>query len=103
MPRTFTGSMADKRVSISLAALLVKVTANTPAGAHCPLCSNQAMRVVKTRVLPEPAPAKMSACSRGKATAARCSALRPCRRAESGGGRVGGPDEDPVKRDIRGL
>jgi hypothetical protein len=95
--------MADKRVSISLAALLVKVTANTPDGAHCPLCNNQAMRVVNTRVLPDPAPAKISACSRGNATAARCSALRPCSRAESGGGRDGGPDVDPVKRDIQGL
>ena len=103
MPRTLTGSMADKRVSISLAALLVKVTANTPAGGHWPLCNNQAMRVVNTRVFPEPAPANIRACSRGKDTAARCSALRPCSRAESGGGAVGGPDEDPVKRDMTGL
>jgi len=38
MPRTATGSMADKRVSISLAALLVKVTASTPPGDACPVC-----------------------------------------------------------------
>ena len=61
MPRTFTGSMAYKRVSISLAALLVKVTASTPPGETCPVCSSQAMRVVSTRVLPEPAPARISA------------------------------------------
>ena len=32
MPRTFTGNMALRRVSISLAALLVKVTAIKPPG-----------------------------------------------------------------------
>ena len=32
MPRTFTGNMTLKRVSISLAALLVKVTAIKPPG-----------------------------------------------------------------------
>ena len=61
MPRTLIGSIAPKRVSISLAALLVKVTASTCAGATCPVDSSQAMRVVKTRVLPEPAPARINA------------------------------------------
>jgi hypothetical protein len=37
MPRTFTGSMLVRRVSISLAALLVKVTASTPPGDTCPV------------------------------------------------------------------
>ena len=78
MPRTFTGNMPDKRVSISLAALLVKVTANTPPGDTCPDCMSHAMRVVSTRVLPEPAPAKIKPCSAGKVTAADCSSLRPC-------------------------
>jgi len=32
MPRTFTGSIAPRRVSISFEALLVKVTAITPPG-----------------------------------------------------------------------
>jgi hypothetical protein len=32
MPRVFIGNMALKRVSISLAALLVKVTAKMPIG-----------------------------------------------------------------------
>jgi hypothetical protein len=32
MPRTFTGSMAERRVSISRAALFVKVTARMPPG-----------------------------------------------------------------------
>ncbi len=79
MPRTFNGSMAVSRATISLAALLVKVTASTPPGETCPVCSSQAMRVVSTRVLPEPAPARISACSGGRVTAARCSGLRPAR------------------------
>jgi hypothetical protein len=66
MPRTLTGSMADRRAIISLAALLVKVTARMPPGDTWPVCSSQAMRVVSTRVLPEPAPARISACSLGK-------------------------------------
>ena len=61
MPRAFTGSIAVSRVSISLAALLVKVTARMPPGETWPVCSSQAMRVVSTRVLPEPAPARISA------------------------------------------
>jgi hypothetical protein len=66
MPRTLTGSIAPRRVIISLAALLVKVTASTPAGETCPVCSSQAIRVVSTRVLPEPAPARIRACSAGR-------------------------------------
>jgi len=76
MPRTFTGSIADSRASISLAALLVKVTASTPPGDTWPVCSSQAMRVVSTRVLPEPAPARISAGSGGSVTAASCSGFR---------------------------
>jgi len=83
MPRTLSGSMADRRVSISLAALLVKVTARMPPGVTCPVCSSQAMRVVSTRVLPEPAPARISAGSGGRVTAASCSALRPCSSGEA--------------------
>ena len=36
MPRVLMGSIADSRVSISRAALLVKVTASTPAGLTLP-------------------------------------------------------------------
>jgi hypothetical protein len=46
------------------------------AGADLAGGSSQAMRVVSTRVLPEPAPARISACSAGSVTAARCSGLR---------------------------
>src|SRR5215207_10509525 len=84
MPRTLTGSIACSRVIISLAALLVKVTAMTPPGEIWPVDSSQAMRVVSTRVLPEPAPARISACVLGSVTAASCSGLRFCRRGELG-------------------
>src|SRR5258708_29248088 len=76
MPRGFTAIMALTRVSISRAALLVKVTASTPAGDTLSLLTSQAMRVVRTRVLPLPAPARISACSSGRVTAASCSGLR---------------------------
>jgi hypothetical protein len=77
MPRTLTGSIADSRACISLDALLVNVTAISPPGDTCPVCSSQAMRVVSTRVLPEPAPARISAGRAGSVTAASCSAFRP--------------------------
>ena len=76
MPRTAIGSIADSRVSISFAALFVNVTASTPPGDTWPVCSSQAMRVVSTRVLPEPAPARMSAGTAGSVTAASCSGFR---------------------------
>src|SRR3989442_7088092 len=76
MPRVFTGSIALTRVSISRAALLVKVTARMPPGVTRPLFTSQAVRVVRTRVLPLPAPARISACSSASVTAASCSGLR---------------------------
>jgi hypothetical protein len=76
MPRILIGSIAEMRVSISFAALLVKVTARMPSGDTWPVWISQAMRVVSTRVLPEPAPARISADTCGSVTAARCSGLR---------------------------
>ena len=86
MPRTGIASIASRRVSISLAALLVKVTASTPPGESWPVWISQAMRVVSTRVLPEPAPARISAGSGGRVTAASCSGFRPSSRREGGRG-----------------
>ena len=62
MPRVETGSIAAMRAIISFAALLVNVTARMPAGLTVPVWISQAMRVVSTRVLPDPAPARISAC-----------------------------------------
>src|SRR4051812_22470085 len=76
MPRVLIGSIAESRVSISRAALLVKVTARTPAGLACPDWIRCAMRVVRTLVLPLPAPARMSAHSRGRVTACSCCGFR---------------------------
>src|SRR5690349_1264716 len=80
MPRVLIGSIADMRVSISFAALLVKVTARTPPGLTLPVWMSHAIRVVRTRVLPEPAPARISADWSGSVTAASCSGLRFSRR-----------------------
>src|SRR5262245_9075403 len=80
IPRVDTGSIAEMRVSISFAALLVKVTASTPAGLTLPVWISQAMRVVSTRVFPDPAPARISACWFGRVTAWSCSGLRLSRR-----------------------
>src|SRR4051812_42897266 len=51
-----------------------------PAGDTCPVWISQAMRVVSTRVLPEPAPARIRALWDGSVTAANCSGLRLSRR-----------------------
>src|SRR3954469_22000672 len=84
MPRGSAGSIAVTRVSISRAALLVNVTASTWAGVTRPPLTSQAMRVVSTRVFPLPAPARMSACSSGRVTAASCSGLRCSRCNDTG-------------------
>ena len=76
MVRTFTCTIDDSRVSISLAALLVKVTASTPDGLTCPVVSSHAIRVVSTRVLPEPAPARISAEVWGRVTAVSCGSFK---------------------------
>ena len=52
------------------------MTAITPAGETMPLLISRAMRVVSTRVLPEPAPARISAGRAGSVTAASCSAFQ---------------------------
>ena len=80
MPRVLTGNMALMRVFISRAALLVKVTASTPCGLICPVEMSHAIRVVSTRVLPLPAPDRISACWGGRVTAASCSSFRLARR-----------------------
>src|SRR5512134_2351675 len=76
MPRVLTGVSADRRSSISRAALLVNVTARMDNGPAWPVASSHAMRVVSTRVLPLPAPARISAEACGSVTAASCSGLR---------------------------
>src|SRR6201996_8871625 len=76
MPRVSMGRSAERRDIISRAALLVKVTARMVAGDARPCWMSHAMRVMRTRVLPLPAPARMSAGSLGSVTAACCLGFR---------------------------
>jgi hypothetical protein len=62
------------RSRISLAALLVKVTAKIES-APTPLWSNRAIRAVMTRVFPDPAPARTNNGPSPCSTAARCCEL----------------------------
>ena len=59
--RIASGVIAERRSSISFAALFVNVTARIDSGVAWPVASSHAMRVVSTRVLPLPAPARISA------------------------------------------
>ena len=58
--RQSTPSSVSTRVRISSAALLVKVTARTRSGRRSRSLTRWAMRCAMTRVLPEPAPARIS-------------------------------------------
>ncbi|CSB95774.1 Uncharacterised protein [Vibrio cholerae] len=57
--------------------MLVKVTAITENGEASSTDISHAIRCTSTRVLPLPAPAKISKFSSGAATASRCLSLRP--------------------------
>ena len=65
------------RPRISSAALLVKVTARISSCCAYPSDSRYAIRCAMTRVLPDPAPARMSSGPSIWRTASRCSGLRP--------------------------
>src|SRR5690606_6591213 len=58
------------------AALRVKVTASTRLGSSVPTAARCAMRCVSTRVLPEPAPARMRRGEASEVTASSCAGLR---------------------------
>src|SRR5438552_11388458 len=65
------------RPRISRAALLVNVTARISPGSARPCWMSQAIRWVKTRVLPLPAPAKINSGPSSAVTAARCGGFSP--------------------------
>ena len=67
------------RSRISRAALLVKVTARISCARARPNEIRCAMRAVKTRVLPTPAPARMRTGPSKQSTARRCSSFKPSR------------------------
>src|SRR6267143_6895269 len=77
------------RPRISRAALLVKVTARISPGSARPCWMSQAIRCVSTRVLPLPAPAKISNGPSSAATAARCGGFSPSRRSTPRSAAVG--------------
>src|SRR5439155_25320415 len=68
------------RPRISRAALFVNVTARTSPGTARPCWISHAIRCVKTRVLPLPAPAKIRSGPSPAVTAARCGGLSPVKR-----------------------
>ena len=68
------------RSRISFAALLVNVIARISPGRAWPVRSRYAIRCVITRVLPDPAPARMSIGPSPCMTASRWGGLRPSRR-----------------------
>ena len=70
----------ETRSRISSAALLVKVIARIWFGCARPVASSQAIRCVRARVLPDPAPARISSGPSPKVTASRCGPLRPASR-----------------------
>ncbi len=77
MVRATGPTSASMRSFISAAALLVNVMATTSSGRTCSTWRSQATRCVSTRVLPDPAPARMSSGPSTWVTALRCSGLRP--------------------------
>ena len=82
-------SSLSTRSPISAEALLVKVTARMESGATPFASIRYAMRCVMTRVLPEPAPARMSTGPSVASTAVRCCGFIFCRRGFMGRGWLG--------------
>src|SRR5438132_7248277 len=77
IPLIDSPTSASTRARISRAALLVNVTAQISSARTRRLAITYAMRWVSTRVLPLPAPAKMSSGPSGASTASRCCAFSP--------------------------
>ena len=86
MPRETAPTSWATRCFISPAALLVKVTARTAYGDTPGSRIRWAMRWVSTRVLPEPAPARISSGPSVAATASRWEGFRSAKRGESSKG-----------------
>ena len=84
MPDVLPPSSTSMRPRISRAALLVNVTAQISCGRTSRVASTYAIRWVSTRVLPLPAPAKMSSGPSGAVTASRWASLRSVRRGVEG-------------------
>src|SRR3954468_24129681 len=81
MARVARPTSSSTRSRISCAALLVKVMARISSARAWPVRSRYAMRCVSTRVLPDPAPARMSRGPSPCVTASRWGSFRPSSRA----------------------
>src|SRR5436305_6102273 len=79
MARARRPTSCSTRSRISPAALLVKVMARIWPGCAAPDATRCAIRWVSTRVLPEPAPARISSGPPGCRTASRWGSFRPSR------------------------
>ena len=79
MPWLGIASISSMRERISLAALLVNVTARIDQGEKSSARISQAIRCTSTRVLPLPAPATTSALDKGAETASRWGSFSPSR------------------------
>src|SRR5689334_4513896 len=88
MPRARPPSRPPTRSTISRAARFVNVIARISFGRTPWSRTRCAMRWVRTRVLPEPAPATISTAPSTASTAPRCSGLRASRRLSGIGLRV---------------
>src|SRR5690606_38187591 len=84
MPRGSRPSSPATRSRISPAALFVKVTARMCSGGTPCSCTRWQMRVVSTRVLPDPAPASTSSGPSTWSVASSCSGFSPSRCAAGG-------------------
>src|SRR3954451_2459858 len=80
MARTRLPTSSSTRSRISVAALLVNVMARISSARAWPVCTRWAIRCVRTRVLPDPAPARTSSGPSTCVTASRCGSLSPSSR-----------------------
>src|SRR3954451_2313416 len=96
---------AASRARISVAALSVKVTTSTSTGRTASVASAYATRRLITRVLPDPAPARMASGPRTVVTASRWASSRSASRASGSGSAIGpivaGPAPSPRIGDPR--
>ena len=95
MPRTLRPSSSSTRSRISCAALLVNVMASSSPARARSVRTSQAIRCVSTRVLPEPAPARIRSGPSPYVTASRWGSLSPARSASMSLATMSGMDAQP--------
>src|SRR3954451_9501763 len=81
--RTRLPTSSSTRSRISVAALLVKLMASSSSARAWPPWTRWAIRWVRTRILPDPAPASTSSGPSGCVTASRCGGVNPARQSST--------------------